>query len=54
MSEIDLQVRAQDAEGSSLPYLARWAESVQRPWGSTDMRNPDTATENKNTEDHDT
>jgi hypothetical protein len=36
------------------PFVARWVETVERPVGSTSMSNPDTSTENKNTEDYDT
>jgi hypothetical protein len=38
---------------SQLPLLARWAEEYT-PKASTNMKNPDTSTYNKSTEDNDT
>lgn len=38
------------------PFAARWVETVERSQSlsSTSMSDPDTSTENKNTEDYDT
>lgn len=41
-------------ENQDKPLMAHFGIADNRPVGSTDMKNPDTSTWNKNTEDADT